>query len=117
MCISRPLSIYVFPGLQGVEELEKDHARPQQNKHNPTFCLQGGLNFMILLMLLFIVVVVQGISNLKQPQFLLLLLLCRVSVTLRKSLCGGIRFKQLQDLRLQVNCLHLFFIFFVLVDL
>ena len=36
------VSIYVFPGLQGVEELEKDHSRPQQNKHNPTFCLQGG---------------------------------------------------------------------------
>ena len=59
------IQICVFSGLQRVEELEKDHARPQQNKHNPTFCLQGGLNFMIQLLLL-------------------LLLFCRVSVTLNK---------------------------------
>ena len=35
------IQIYVFSGLQRVEELEKDHAGPQQNKHHPTFCLQG----------------------------------------------------------------------------
>ena len=34
--------IKVFSGVQGVEKLEKDHTGPQQNKHNPTFCLQGG---------------------------------------------------------------------------
>ena len=32
---------YTFAGIQRVEELEKDHSRPQQNKHNPAFCLQG----------------------------------------------------------------------------
>ena len=37
----------IFSGIQRVEELEKDHAGPQQDKYNPAFCLQGGQLFMM----------------------------------------------------------------------
>ena len=39
--------INIFSGIQRVEEFEKDHAGPQQDKHNPTICLQGGQFFMM----------------------------------------------------------------------
>ena len=45
-CMLRHLEI-VLLGIQGAEELEKDHAGPQQNKHNPTVCLQGAIMVMI----------------------------------------------------------------------
>ena len=72
---------WCFPGVQGFEELEKDHAGPQQNKHNPAFCLQGRLTFIIVnnqvhekvdvhyhlkLCVCYYVIMIQGISNLEE---------------------------------------------------